>query len=225
MIKDITYKEKFILLKKWMPSIVDSVKKDLKNEHLKNDWGFVKHYFPGKNPNKLTAEELAQAYTHAIENGENAEELAEFVSNRWLLKHTDLYYYFEKELSKVTPDFNELKELEKQKALEMMEGAIEHFGALHTYLFCMLNSVVFPKEVYDILSQRAEKSVEIAKVEAAANAELKSLEDMQRAYEQQISRLTDKYEKKILGLQKKYVIDVEGLKKQISTLQRKLTTK
>ena len=124
MIKDSTYKEKFVLLKKWMPSIVDSVKKDLKNEHLKKDWGFVKQYFPGKNPNKLTAEELAQAYAHAIENGENAEELAEFVSNRWLLKHTDLYYHFEKELTKVSPDFNELQELDKQKATEIMDGAI-----------------------------------------------------------------------------------------------------
>lgn len=223
MIKDSTYKEKFVHLKKWMPHIVESVKKDLKNEHLKNDWGFVKNYFPGKNPNKLTAEELAEAYAHAIENSEKAEELAEFVSNRWLLKHSDLYYHFEKELTKITPDFNDLQELDKQKSLELMEGAIPLFGALHTYLFCILNSVVFPKEVYDTLSERAEKSVEMAKMEAKANAEMKSLEDMQRSYEQQIARLTDKYEKKILGLQKKYAIDTDGLKKQIATLQRKLS--
>lgn len=222
MLKDSTYKEKFALLKKWMPIIVDSVKRDLKNEHLKRDWGFVKQYFPGKNPHKLTAEELSEAYTHAIETSENAEDLAEFVSNRWLLKHSDLYYYFEKELIKVSPNFSELEHLEKDISLQIMDNAIQHFGALHTYLFCVLNSVVFPKETYDILGQRAEDSVKAAKIEAAANSELQSFEDMKRSYEQQIARLTDKYEKKILGLQKKYAVDVDALKKQVAQLQRKL---
>lgn len=224
MLKNITHKEKFALLKKWMPIIVDSVKKDLKNEHLKKDWAFVKQHFPGKNLNKLTAEEIAQAYAYVIENSENAEELAEFISNRWLLKHTELYYFFEKELSKITADFNELEELEKNQSMEIIERSVKEFGALDTYLFSVLNSVVFPKEAYDNLAARAETSVAQAESEAKAFAEMKSLEDMQRSYEQQIARLTDKYEKKLQGLQKKYSIDVEGLKKQIVTLQRKLVT-
>jgi hypothetical protein len=225
MLKNITYKEKFALLKKWMPTIIEAVKKDLKNDHLKKDWGFVKQYFPGKNLNKLNAEEIAQAYIHVIENSENAEELAEFISNRWLLKHTQLYYFFEKELSKINPDFNQLEELETNQAMKIIEPAIQEFGAPDTYLFSVLNSVVFPKEAYDILSARAETSVKQAEVEAQACAEMKSLQEMQHSYEQQIARLTDKYEKKLLGLQKKYSVDIESLKKQITNLQRKLITK
>lgn len=225
MLKNATYKEKFALLKKWMPTIVDSVKKDLKNEHLKKDWAFVKQYFPGKNLNKLNAEEIAQAYLHVIETSENAEELAEFISNRWLLKHTELYYHFEKELTKINPDFSELEELDKNQSMQIIEGSIAQFGALNSYLFSILNSVVFPKEVFDALAARAETDVKKAKEEAHAAAEMKSLEDMQRSYEQQIARLTDKYEKKLSGLQKKYSLDVEGLKKQIVNLQRKLVSK
>ncbi|MBA3815256.1 MAG: hypothetical protein H0X29_01805 [Parachlamydiaceae bacterium] len=223
MLKNATHKEKFTLLKNWMPAIVDTVKKDLKNEHLKKDWAFVKQYFPGKNLNKLTAEEIAQAYIHVIENSENAEELAEFISNRWLLKHTDLYYFFEKELSKISSDFNDLEELEKKQSIDIVEKAENEFGSPKTYLFSVMNSVVFPKEVFDALAVRAQASIKQEETEAKALDEMNSLQDMQRSYEQQIARLTDKYEKKLQGLQKKYSIDVEGLKKQVVTLQRKLT--
>jgi hypothetical protein len=225
MLKNITYKEKFALLKNWMPAIVESVKKDLRTEHLKKDWAFVKQHFPGKNLNKLTSEELAQVYNNVIENSENGEELAEFISNRWLLKHTELYYFFEKELTKISPDFNELEKLEKNQSMEIIEGAIQEFGAPDTYLFSVLNSVVFPKEAYDILAARAETCVKQDEVEAQALAEKQSLEDLQRSYEQQIARLTDKYEKKLSGLQKKYHIDTESFKKQIVALQRKLVNK
>lgn len=222
MKNDNTYKEKFAMLKNWMPSIIDSVKKDLRNEHLKRDIAFVKRYFPGKNPNKLSVDELAEAYLRAIVEEEHAEELAEFVSNRWLLKHSDLYYFFEKELSGINPNFTELQELDKHKSLELMESSIQQFGAPNTYLFCILNSVVFPQEVLEILSQRAETKVAQASIEAAANEERQSFEAMQRNYEQQISRLTDKYEKKLMGMQKKYLQDVDSLKKQVANLQRKL---
>lgn len=222
MLKNATYQQKFSMLNRWIPDIIESIKKDLKNEHLKKDWGFVKQYFPGKNPSKLTHEELAEAYSHAIANSENAEELAEFIVNRWLLKHSDLYYYFEQELGKINPNFNEIEELDRQQSLDMMERAIGEFGAPRTYLFCVLNSVVFPKDVYEELNSRAEKSVKEAVQQAAVAKEQQSVADMQRNYEQQIARLTDKYEKKLQGLQKKYVADVDSLKKQVSTLQRKL---
>lgn len=225
MLKNITYKEKFALLKKWMPSIIDTVKKELKNEHLKKDWAFVKQYFPGKNINKLTVEEIAQAYMQVIENSEKAEDVAEFISNRWLLKHTDLYHFFESELSKISADFNELEVLEKNQSLEMIEKAVAEFGAPKTYLFSVINSVVFPKEVYDGLAARAESCVAELELEAKTIGEMKSLEDMKRSYEQQMARLADKYEKKLSGMQKKYSMDVESLKKQITALQRKLVAK
>lgn len=222
MLKNMSYKDKFALLKKWMPEIINSIKKDLKNEHLKKDWGFVKQYFTGKNLNKLTADEIAQAYIHVIENGENAEQVAEFISNRWLLKNTELYQLFEQELSKINPNFNELEEIENHRALEMISKAVNEFGALKTYLFSILNSVVFSQEVYNILAAQADADIRQAELDEQAHTEMKSLQDMQRSHDQQIARLTDKYEKKLLGLQKKYSVDIEALKKQIVSLQRKL---
>lgn len=222
MLKNTTYQEKFAILAPWMPSIIESIKKDIKNEHLKKDAAFFRHYFQGKNIAKLVAQELAPAYSHAIAHNEKAEELAEFVSNRWLLKHSDLYHYFEQELTKVAPNFSELEVLDTESSLNMMEKAIQQFGAPATYLFCVINSVVFPKEVYDTLRQRAEHHVEQSTQELAAKQEQMAADSMQNNYELQIARMTDKYEKKILGLQKKYTQDVESLKKQIVALQRKL---
>ena len=45
MLKNITYKDKFAMLQEWMPFIVDAIKRDLRNEHLRNDVAFMKRYF------------------------------------------------------------------------------------------------------------------------------------------------------------------------------------
>jgi hypothetical protein len=223
MLKDATNKEKFALLSQWMATIVEAIKKDLKHEHLKNDQGFVRSYFAGKNLNKLSAAELASAYSHAIVNGENGDELAEFVTNRWLLKHTDVYHFFEQELSRINPNFSQMEILDPQTSLTLMEDAVKHCGSPQTYLFSMLNSVVFPDDVYTILGKRAEQSVQENEQAELVKSERESFASMQQQYERQIARLTDKYEKKLLGLQKKYVQDTEALKKQVASLQRKLS--
>lgn len=222
MLKDATYKEKFVTLSQWLPSIVESIKKDLKNEHLKRDLPFVRQYFMGKNPNKLTTEELAAAYSSHMANGDNTEELGEFITNRWLLKHTDVYDFFEQELHKINPKFHELDILDGKTSLALMEKAIAEFGPTDTYLFCVLNSVVFPADVYKILQQKAKEHAHHSESVSKTQMEKESLETLHRNYQQQIARLTDKYEKKISGLQKKYLTDIESLKKQIATLQRKL---
>jgi hypothetical protein len=222
MLKNTTYKEKLVILSPWMNSIIESIKKDLRNEHLRKDPSFVRHYFPGGNVNKLLTEDLAKAYTEAIANSDNAEELAEFISNRWVFKHSDLYHYFEEELSRIDRNFNELEILDKELSVQMMEGAIQHFGAKNTWLFCVLNSVVFPEEVFEILGRKADAERSRLEAEAAVEEEMHSLEAMQSNYEQRLARLSDKYEKKLQGMQKKYTCDVEILKKQIAALQRKL---
>jgi hypothetical protein len=222
MLKETTYQEKFATLQKWFPYIIESVKKDLKNEHLKNDWQFVKKYFPGKNINKLTVEELVEGYTKAIETEEASEQLGEFLTNRWLLKNTELYEYFERQLYQINPNFHEINEIEKDKSIEIMEGAISQFGAPRTYLFSVLNAVVFPQEIFQILSQRADEAKHQQHEEEKLEVDHASKETLQKHYEQQISRLTDKYEKKLQGLQKKYLQETETLKKQVVSLQRKL---
>jgi hypothetical protein len=224
MIKNTTYKEKFSMLQPWMPLIIDSIKKDLKNEHLKNDPGFLRANFPGKNPSKLTLEELTDAYTKAIAEGEDPEQLAEYIANRWVLKHSDIYYYFEQELAKINPEFSEIKKIDQQLATKIMERAIQQFGTITTYLFCVLNSVVFPEDVYKQLSSNASRQATEKKEEVKADTEKASLETLKRNHDQDIARLVDKYEKKLLGMQKKYLADTEMLKKQIANLQRKLSS-
>jgi len=222
MLKEATYKEKFALLKNWMPMIMDTVKKDVKNEHLKQDFIFAKKYFPGKNISKLTNEELAEGYSAAIQNEEKSEDIAEFISNRWMLKYGELYHFFEQELSKINPDFTQITEIEKSTAETMINGSVKEFGAPKTYLFSVLNSVAFSEEALKKLAKHAQDDAKKEQDEGVAALERGTLDQMHKSYEQTLSRLTDKYEKKLSGLQTKYTKDVDGLKKQISILNRKL---
>lgn len=220
--EEMNYKEKLVLLDDWLDHLVDTVKKDLKNEHLKNDWMFVKKYFGGKNINKLALEELTQGYRQALSEEEKAEEIAEFITNRWLFKNSEVYQFFEDKLTKINPNFQEIEEIDAAKSEQLLEEANVQFGPIRTYLFAILNSVAFPSPVFDALSKQAKQSAISEQKEAEEEQERLSTESVETFYEQKIARLTDKYEKKLIGLQKKYSIDLEGLKKQVASLQRKL---
>lgn len=222
MLKNATYKEKFVLLHDWIPSIVEEIKKDLKNEHLKKDWQFAKKYLPGKNIGKVTKEDLVDAYAKALKDSEDAEVLAEYMANRWLLKNTELYSYFEAKLSQINPNFSEIEEINHEQSQDIVNGAIIEYGPLRTYLFSVINSVVFPETVYQELGKKAKAHQEKEIEEHNAQEKNRSLESLKSHYELQIQRLTDKYEKKIIGLQKKYIQDTDSLKKQISNLQKKV---
>ncbi|MEC7839028.1 MAG: hypothetical protein VX777_03195 [Chlamydiota bacterium] len=222
MLKDSTYKEKLAILKEIIPTIVDDIKKDLKNDHLKKDWSFTKTHFNTKNVNKLTSEELANGYINAIDNGADAEAIGEFFANRWLLKNTDLYYFFEQRLEQVASDFNEIEVLEDSTAKSLMEDSISKFGAVKSYIFSVFNSVVFPESTYADFKALATKEKESAAKNKVAQEEASDWKTKEKSYQQQMARMEEKYEKKLLGMQKKYDKDVEMLKKQVANLQRKL---
>lgn len=221
MLKSMSYKEKFILLKSWIPEIVDQVKKDLRQDHLKRDIGFLKQFFPSKNPNKIGLDELIKGYTAGLEHPEISEELGEFIANRWLLKNTDLYYFFEENLKKLTSEFETINELDPEFAARLSDEGCQLFGPIKIYLFAILNSVVFPQATLDQLKKRAEEERGNKTLREEESKEIKSWQDKEKSYITQIARLEDKYEKKILGLQRKYQIDIEALKKQIAQLQKK----
>lgn len=225
MYKNATYKEKFVELNDWISLIIEPIKKELRNEHLKKDFHFVKRFLSNKNIHKLTAHDLAQAYQKAISEDEKGEDLAEFITSRWILKNSDLYEFFERNLSQISPDFANLDEIDTIQAENLIENAVQQFGAPHTYLFSVLNSVVFPKESYQKLKSLAQNDQEKQNQEKQIALEKRSVEQTHKDFEREIARLTDKYEKKLNGLQKKYVADVESLKKQISQLQRKCVEK
>ncbi len=225
MYKNASYKEKFALLNNWFGLVIDSVKKDLKNEHLKKDLYFVKKFLGSKNLNKVTTEDLTEAYQQAITEEEKGEELAEFITSRWLLKNSELYELFESRLSQINPNFTDLEELTVAQAQPLMDDSVRQFGAAQTYLFAVLNSVVFPKEIFQRLEQQAKQESQQEEQEAQVRMEKMTTDNLKKAFETEVSRLTDKYEKKLAGLQKKYITDVDGLKKQIALLQRKLQGK
>lgn len=222
MHKDATYKEKLVHLEEWLPSIIEAVKKDIKNEHLKQDFQFLKKYFPGKNPNKIESDELSHAYKMAIAEQENGETLAEFIASRWIMKNSDMYYFFENYLSSVNPNFTEIEELELSHGDKLIENATKEFGAQNAYVFSVLNSVALNKDQFTRLENDARKETKQAHSQKAQAEEQATLESLKKNQEREIARITDKYEKKLAGLQRKYTTDVEQLKRQISTLQKKI---
>jgi hypothetical protein len=221
MLKDASQQQKFAMLRSWMPSIIEVIKKDLKNEHLRGDAAFRKKYFATRDLNKLSTQELAEAYSDAIGAGD-ADPIAEFIINRWLIKNSEIYNYFEGQLQTIAKEFTELTEIEASKATQIVEGATAQFGAPRTYQFAVLNSVVFPKSVFDQLGARAEKDAKAFQEELSEKRAKELAIKDQRQFEMEISRLEDKYEKKLIGLQKKYIDDTTALKKQIAALQRRL---
>lgn len=223
MRKEVTYKEKFALLQPWLPVLIASVKRDLKNDHLRRDPQFCKRFLAGKNPVKVAEEDLVEAYKSAIAESENGEAIAEFIANRWLLKHGDIYSFFEQQLSAIARDFTEIEELPHEDSKRMSEAAVAAFGAQRSYLFAILNSVVFPETIFQTLAKQAEQSHKHEEEERLQFSEKAALDQIVSGYEQQMARLIDKYEKKLGGLQKKYLQDTDALKKQISQLQRKLS--
>lgn len=225
MYKNATYKEKFADIQEWLTSLIDSIKKDLRNEHLKKDLYFVKKFLSSKNIHKVSSEELAEAYQKAIQEEEKGEELAEFITSRWLLRHSDLYDFFENQLSQIHPDFTKLDEIEFEKAQHLIKNAVDQFGAPKTYLFSVLNSVVFPKESFQKLKIEAQQSQEEQQENVRQSQEELAVGQLGKEHEREMARLIDKYEKKLSGLQKKYITDVENLKKQVAHLQRKLQEK
>ena len=225
MYKNATFQQKFIDLKEWIPHLVETVKKDLKNEHLKKDVLFNKKYFGSKNINKLSVEELTQAYETAIHQESNGEELAAFISSRWLLKNSELYHFFEEQLSKINPDFTELDEISTEEADRLINASVAEHGPVDTYLFSVLNSVVFPEQNFRSLKEQAAGVKPALAAQSAESSEKLTAETMRATFEAESVRQKDKYEKKLSGLQKKYAVDVESLKKQIAQLQRKLQEK
>jgi len=225
MLKNSTYRDKFSLLNFWMPYIAEAIKKELKQDHLKSDWGFAKKYFAGKNIAKLTADELADGYLKAILEDDNGDNIGEFIANRWLLKHGEIYHFFDQELTQINANVEEIEVLEAEKSREIADASIQKFGAPATYLFSVINSVVFPEACIAEMEQRAKSDLNVQQeLEAAIEGE-RSIDKIKKECEMQIARLTDKYEKKLLGLQKKYLKDVEGLKKQIASLHKQLNGK
>lgn len=218
MLKDSTCMDRYEMIEEFLPQVVLAIRKDLRNEHLKKDKEFLQTHFGGKNPNKLSVDELTIGYSQILKQGNEA--FWDFFSERWLMKHTDIYDYFEERLCEISEKFSEIDQLDLPFAESLANGSIEQFGALDTYLFSVLNSVVFPKSLFDELLTKAKHEVcEEPKRKPA------HFQNSPEQFERELNKLQTKYEKKLLGFQKKYDRDIEALKKQVAMLQKKLAGK
>lgn len=206
----------FQALQNWTLEILDAIKKDIRTDHLHTDPVFYRTYFGNRPQNRLTSEEIFTAYEKELVKGN--ETLAEWVVNRWVFKHGDLYQHFADRLSELNPHFDQIQQLTEEESNRILAGAAESYGAIPTFLFSLLNGVVFPQPVLDRLRKAAELEKVALEKKAQSNAEQESLEKIIAAHEREIARLHDK----ITGVQKKYEKDTEALKKQIKGLQKKL---
>lgn len=220
-IKTATFVDKVKHLATFMPAIVNDIKKDLKGDHLRSDPAFLKTYFAGKQRQKLGTDDLVAAYNAEITEKGN-EALAEFFCNRWLIKNTELYDHFSTFLAQINPEFDDIESIDDEMAAKMLAGAEKSYGSVRSYLFAVLNSVVFSDAVYAGLSERA--TAQLNAVEKPAQTdEAKSIEALEKKHEKELRRLEEKFEKRQSGLEKKYHQDTAALKKQVATLQRKLS--
>ena len=221
MIKEDTSKVKFEILSPWIVGIFQAIKKELKNEHLLKTPSFAQRHFPKRGLDKLTTEEFAAAYIKDIEEGD--EELAERVITRWVMKNGELYQFFATELSKINPQFDEIESLSPEASAFILNTSVSQYGAAPTYIFSILNAVVFTKEQLSKLREMALAETKHSAAEPQTEkSAFESIDALKSHYEKEMRKLTEKYEKRLQGVERKYVLDTDGLKKQIAQLHRKL---
>lgn len=218
MLKEMSFQQKFQLLEPWFQRIIESVKKEIRQEHLDKDRAFTKAYFGNKPTLRINVHELCTVYGKVIMEGN--EKVAEFIALRWLLKHAELYQQFEKILAEISPDFDQLDALSEETGKKLLLSAIPEFGAIVTYLFSIFNSVLFPEIQLQKLRELAVKELQEDQKNRELATEMVTIEELKKNHQLALQRIMDKYEKKLSGLQKKYLQDTENLKKQISGLQR-----
>jgi len=218
MIKEESYQKKFELLAPWILKIITTIKKELKNDHLRKEYQFVQKHFSKKMIDKLTIEEMSEAYLKELEEGN--EQIGEWISSRWMLKNAEVYHYFATALTEINPKFDEIALIPDDLGNRLMRKGIEQFGAVEVYIFSVLNSVSFSEKIYEELRMLALNEKETNQESVDSHA-VETTEELKKQHERNVLKIIDKYEKKLLGMQKKYAVDVEGLKKQIAQLQRK----
>jgi hypothetical protein len=217
-------KEKFQTIEPWLVQILHTIKKEIKTEHLSKSPSFYKTYFGNRPLNRLTNEEICTVYQKELLQGEN-EEIGEWVINRWVFRHGDIYQHFADRLSQIHPDFDTIKNLDDAQSEKVLSGSVEAFGALPVYLFAILNGVVLSPSALKSLRETAEKEQAAQTQEKAALERSENLEQMLERQKNEMLRLEKKYEDKLAGVMKKHAVDVAALKSQIRSLQHQLSSK
>ena len=118
------------------------MKKELRNEHLKNEHVLCEKVLGIEKHSQIDhGKKTCPSYEKAIQEEEKGEDIAEFITSRWLLKNSELYEFFEKHLSQIQADFASIEELTPQQAQVIIEAAngiwrSSHLSFLSAQLRC-----------------------------------------------------------------------------------------
>ena len=220
MIKDAEIKSKFEYLQGVFGKILHDVRREIKQEHLKQDRAFNLKHFGKSQVDKIDSTALEEAYYKELAVDGN-QSLSEWIISKWILRHAEVYEFFVKELTEINPNFEEITLLDLEKAKMIASKAVNSFGVVDTLVFSVINSVAFPNEIFEYLKAQALETVASEKKETNKSIEI-SVEQLQVEHAKELLKLSDRFEKRFQSLSKKYSQVVEGLKKQIGLLQKKL---
>ena len=208
-----TWAGRFSLLSPWFSDIIAAVKRDCKSEHLRLDPGFVRQHFGGTPVQRISLEEMRAVYLQQILAGH--ERLAEFIANRWLFRHMDIYRFFEESLEKISPDFDSISELTQEQADELIKQASEKFDCEKVFCFVAINEVALPKEPFERLQRQALECLSKRQNEMPADEDAEAEEK----WRGEMDRMKERHEKKIAEMTKKHQQEVQRLQKEISQLK------
>ena len=205
------WSDRFSLIAPWFADIIQVIKRDCKSEHLRLDPYFVRKHFGGKPVQYINLEDMRDVYLQQILAGNDT--LAEFVSNRWVFRHMDVYRFFEKELTKICPKFEQLHNMSEEQAATLINEASQEFGVEKVFCFVVLNEVTLPDQIFERLQQEALDKLAVRQKDEETKAEMGALQKLQ----QELDRTKERYEKKIQEMTKRHQKEIELLRKQLET--------
>lgn len=210
----------FIILQPLIGKILSSIKKEIKTEHLIKSPVFYRAHFGTRPLNRLTTEEILHVYEKVLLEGN--EELSEWIVNRWVFQHGEIYRHFAERLAQINPDFDAIAELDQKQSEFVLEGAVQAFSALSVYVFSVLNRVVFPQSIFEQLRIAAELEQTRNKDVEETKLREETIEQMKQRHEKELAKIKEKCEDKVAGVMKKYTLETDSYKKQIRSLQQQL---
>ena len=148
-------------LKNWMSIFLRDVKKEIEQDHLQPSTELYQKYFRSRPKGELSWEEIFSAYEEEIARGN--QKISEWVVQRWIFKHGDLYQVLIERMHTISPSLDQVGKLTEEEAKRVVEGLAERFGAVSTFLLVVLNGEVFPISIQNELLELAEEEERVSK--------------------------------------------------------------
>src|SRR3990167_8037866 len=144
MIVESKIKDKFTVIYPFRKEFFKGIKKEISQSSSVKGTGLGRRMY-ALHKNSDGGVFVEALFTEVLEKGD--EELGDFLLSTWVMKQADLFQYFHQKLSSLNADYEQLIGIPQDLEQEMKKEILAEFTALEAYLFSILNSVVFSKEV------------------------------------------------------------------------------